>query len=81
MLTCYKYNVFSGDSLILIAQIITAAQMVYEEKYVVTNDISPLQAVGWEGILFSLLPCYIQICYLYIRHINKYNLPYSLVLA
>jgi len=38
--------------LILIAQIITAAQMVYEEKYVVTNDIPPLQAVGWEGIFY-----------------------------
>lgn len=25
--------------------------MVYEEKYVVTNDIPPLQAVGWEGII------------------------------
>jgi len=37
--------------LILFAQIITAAQMVYEEKYVVTNDIPPLQAVGWEGII------------------------------
>jgi len=36
----------------LIAQVITAAQMVYEEKYVVANDIPPLQAVGWEGILF-----------------------------
>lgn len=24
--------------------------MVYEEKYVVSNDIPPLQAVGWEGI-------------------------------
>jgi len=36
--------------LILFAQIITAAQMVYEEKYVVSNDIPPLQAVGWEGI-------------------------------
>lgn len=35
--------------MILFAQIITAAQMVYEEKYVVSNDIPPLQAVGWEG--------------------------------
>jgi hypothetical protein len=43
------YYLFLGDSLILFAQIITAAQMVYEEKYVVTNDIPPLQAVGWEG--------------------------------
>lgn len=25
--------------------------MVYEEKYVVSNDIPPLQAVGWEGII------------------------------
>lgn len=25
--------------------------MVYEEKYVVANDIPPLQAVGWEGIV------------------------------
>jgi len=43
------YCLFLGDSLILFAQIITAAQMVYEEKYVVSNDIPPLQAVGWEG--------------------------------
>lgn len=43
------YYLFLGDSLILFAQILTAAQMVYEEKYVVTNDIPPLQAVGWEG--------------------------------
>lgn len=30
--------------------------MVYEEKYIVTNDISPLQAVGWEGIKIQYLP-------------------------
>lgn len=41
--------------MILIAQIITAAQMVYEEKYIVTNDIPPLQAVGWEGIKMQYL--------------------------
>lgn len=50
------YFYFLGDSLILIAQIITAAQMVYEEKYIVTNDIPPLQAVGWEGIKIQYLP-------------------------
>lgn len=33
--------------------------MVYEEKYVVTNDIPPLQAVGWEGIItyYLILLC------------------------
>lgn len=40
---------FAGDMLIVMAQIITACQMVYEEKYVVDKDIPPLQAVGWEG--------------------------------
>ena len=38
-----------GDLLIIMAQVITACQMVYEEKYVVDKDIPPLQAVGWEG--------------------------------
>lgn len=46
-----SHILFSGDLLIFIAQVITAAQMVYEEKYVVSNDIPPLQAVGWEGII------------------------------
>lgn len=42
-------SVITGDLLIIIAQGITACQMVYEEKYVVDKDIPPLQAVGWEG--------------------------------
>lgn len=56
-----------GDSLILIAQIITAAQMVYEEKYVVTNDISPLQAVGWEGVFGFLMMSLLLIPFYYIK--------------
>lgn len=56
-----------GDSLILFAQIITAAQMVYEEKYVVSNDIPPLQAVGWEGIK----NCYI-FAFFYLNLISLY---------
>jgi hypothetical protein len=35
--------------LIVMAQIITAVQMIYEEKYVTKLDIPALQAVGWEG--------------------------------
>ena len=30
-------------------QIVTALQMVYEEKYVTKYNVPPLQAVGWEG--------------------------------
>ena len=36
------------------AQIITATQMVVEEKFVSGTNVSPLQAVGWEG-LFGVL--------------------------
>lgn len=38
--------------LIVMAQIITAIQMIYEEKYVTKLDIPALQAVGWEGKSF-----------------------------
>ncbi|XP_075224868.1 transport and golgi organization 9 [Lycorma delicatula] len=43
-------GIITGDLLIVIAQIITASQMVYEEKYTVDKDVPPLQAVGWEGL-------------------------------
>lgn len=52
-------SLITGDLLVIMAQIITACQMVYEEKYVVDKDIPPLQAVGWEGtfgfVVMSLL--------------------------
>lgn len=57
-------NAIYGDMLIVAAQIITAIQMVYEEKYVNSNDIPALQAVGWEGFFgftvlsLLLLPMY-----------------------
>uniref|UniRef100_U5EUX3 Putative solute carrier family 35 member f6 n=1 Tax=Corethrella appendiculata TaxID=1370023 RepID=U5EUX3_9DIPT len=44
-----RNDVITGDLLIISAQIITAVQMVYEEKYVAGLDIPALQAVGWEG--------------------------------
>lgn len=42
-------DIITGDLLIIAAQIITAIQMVVEEKYVAGLDIPALQAVGWEG--------------------------------
>lgn len=32
------------------AQIITACQMVYEEKFITKHNVPALQAVGWEGV-------------------------------
>lgn len=49
-------NILLGDMLIIIAQVITASQMVFEERFVAGLDIPALQAVGWEGTFgFSVL--------------------------
>ncbi len=38
-----------GNTLIVVAQVVTAVQMVVEERYVSGKNIPALQAVGWEG--------------------------------
>ncbi|XP_065308168.1 solute carrier family 35 member F6 isoform X1 [Dermacentor albipictus] len=42
-------SIITGDLLIVLAQVITASQMVIEEKFVTKYKVAPLQAVGWEG--------------------------------
>lgn len=42
-------SLITGDLLIVMAQIITATQMVVEERFVSTRNVSALEAVGWEG--------------------------------
>jgi len=42
-------SLITGDLLIIMAQIISATQMVYEEKFVNKHNVPALQAVGWEG--------------------------------
>ncbi len=46
----WLYPRFPGDLLIVMAQIIVAAQMVYEQKYVTKYDVPALLAVGCEGM-------------------------------
>ncbi|KAJ1522596.1 hypothetical protein ONE63_001778 [Megalurothrips usitatus] len=43
-------SIITGDLLIIAAQIITAFQMVYEEKFVKDKDIPALMVVGYEGL-------------------------------
>ena len=51
-------NPLLGDIIIVLAQIVTAVQMVVEEKLVSGRGIPALQAVGWEGVWgFSVLSC------------------------
>lgn len=63
-------KIITGDLLIIMAQIITATQMIVEEKYVSGSNVSPLQAVGWEGIFgFSVLS--VLLVPMYFIHVGK----------
>lgn len=46
-----KSDTVFGDLLIVIAQLIIAIQMVIKQRFVSEQDIPPLQAVGWEGMI------------------------------
>ncbi|XP_050530943.1 solute carrier family 35 member F6-like [Daktulosphaira vitifoliae] len=59
--------IITGDVLIFVAQIITAAQMVYEEKYVVSHDIPSLQVVGWEGVFGFVIMSILLVPFYYIN--------------
>ncbi|CAG2235018.1 Solute carrier family 35 member F6 [Mytilus edulis] len=48
-------GIIAGDLLIIMAQIIVAVQMVYEERVINRFTIHPLEAVGWEGIFGFVL--------------------------
>ncbi|XP_045509896.1 solute carrier family 35 member F6 [Colias croceus] len=59
-----RNSLITGDLLIIVAQVVSACQMVYEEKYVSGLNIPPLQAVGWEGVFgFSVLSVLLVIFY------------------
>ncbi|XP_022700355.1 solute carrier family 35 member F6-like [Varroa jacobsoni] len=57
-------GVTTGDLLIIAAQLITALQMVLEEKFIVGHNVPPLQVVGLEGffgmigMILLLIPLY-----------------------
>uniref|UniRef100_A0A224XEJ2 Putative transport and golgi family organization 9 n=1 Tax=Panstrongylus lignarius TaxID=156445 RepID=A0A224XEJ2_9HEMI len=59
-------SMITGDLIIVGAQVITAAQMVYEEKYVTVKEIPALQAVGWEGTFGFIVLGILQIPFYYI---------------
>ncbi|CAG0893206.1 unnamed protein product [Cyprideis torosa] len=59
-------EVITGDLLIIMAQVIAAVQMVYEEKYVYKYGVSPLLAVGLEGTFGFLVLATLLIPFYYI---------------
>uniref|UniRef100_A0A8D9BRV3 Solute carrier family 35 member F6 n=1 Tax=Cacopsylla melanoneura TaxID=428564 RepID=A0A8D9BRV3_9HEMI len=60
-------SVLTGDMLIVMAQIITAVQMIYEEKYVTKLDIPALQAVGWEGVFGFITTAVLLVPFYFIK--------------
>ncbi|XP_052759841.1 solute carrier family 35 member F6-like [Mya arenaria] len=66
-------GVIAGDLLIIMAQIIAAVQMVYEERFVTRYNVHPLAAVGWEGFWGALSLGLLLIPFYYIHAGNFSN--------
>ncbi|XP_065189759.1 solute carrier family 35 member F6-like [Sycon ciliatum] len=65
-----KSNRLTGDIIIVLAQLIVAFQMTWEEKFVKKYNVPALQAVGWEGIF--------GFCILSTLLIPFYFIPFSI---
>lgn len=48
-------GIIAGDLLIIMAQVIVAVQMVYEERFIGRFNVHPLAAVGWEGFFGAIV--------------------------
>jgi len=68
-------GVITGDLLIILAQIIVAIQMVYEEKYLEKYDVPALLAVGLEGFfgVIILSVAIIPMYYIYVPSTFSHN--------
>jgi len=58
MCVCVCVCILSGDLLIILAQIISAIQFVYEERFIKKHNFHPLLVVGLEGNLFKFIRIY-----------------------
>ncbi|WKX95226.1 hypothetical protein Q1695_012018 [Nippostrongylus brasiliensis] len=71
-------NVLVGDLLCILAQLVSAVQLVFEQKYMRQYDVDPLLAVGLEGIygivilLIAMFPMY----FIHVSHTFSSN-PYG----
>jgi len=60
-------SMITGDVLIVLAQILTAFQMIVEEKFLRGKNIAPLQAVGYEGLFGFIIASLLLIPLFYIK--------------
>ncbi|XP_064642888.1 solute carrier family 35 member F6-like isoform X2 [Lineus longissimus] len=68
-------GIIAGDEIIVLAQVISAAQMVYEEKFVSKYEVPPLQAVGLEGLFGFLTLAVLQVPFYFINAGSFSKLP------
>lgn len=66
-------SMITGDVLIIVAQIMTAFQMIAEEKFLTGKRIPPLQAVGFEGLFGFLIACAVLVLLFFVK--NGAGLP------
>ncbi len=44
-------GIIAGDLFILVGLVLSAGQMVYEEKFISKHNIPAMKAIGWEGMV------------------------------
>ena len=65
----------ASDFLIIMSQIITAIQMIIEEKLLKKYKVPPLQAVGWEGLFGFTTVCLLLLP----MYLIPWHVPFSVV--
>ncbi|KAK8732160.1 hypothetical protein OTU49_007215, partial [Cherax quadricarinatus] len=65
-------GIITGDLLIVMAQIISATQMVVEERLLTKYNVPPLLAVGWEGV-FGFLTLTVFLVPMYFIPAGKFS--------
>ena len=78
-----KWHAVIGDALIIVSQLLTAFQVIIEEKFLRKFNVDPLKAVGWEGLfgfiimVFIYIPLYYIHWHYYIPNIIKRDTPHT----
>ena len=68
-----KWHAVIGDALIIVSQLLTAFQLVVEEKFLKKFNVDPLKAVGWEGLFGFII--------MFVAFIPLYYIPWHIPIA
>ncbi|VDP05750.1 unnamed protein product, partial [Soboliphyme baturini] len=60
-------GMLSGDLLVILAQIVVAVQMVYEQKFLCKYNVYPLLAVGLEGAFGVILMIIVCVVFYFVK--------------